>query len=176
MQSSAALQRTLRGMISSNHMSKKIFATIFLVLALLGFLDASYLTLQHYRGVVPPCAIVSGCEQVTTSQYSLIFGIPVALLGALYYLTILILSIAHLDTKRDTLLKYAAYFTACGLLASLWFIFLQAFVIKAWCIYCLGSATTSILLFIAGIIYLHRQSKTATTSTNTTPGSGGAAV
>jgi uncharacterized membrane protein len=132
-------------------MSKKIFANIFLVVSLLGFLDASYLAVEHFQGRVPPCAFVTGCAQVTTSQYSLVLGIPVALLGALYYLAILVLSIAYLDTKREALLKHASYLTFLGMAASLWFIYLQAFVINAWCIYCLGSALTSTLLFITGL-------------------------
>ncbi len=135
-------------------MSQKLSPYLFLVLSLLGFLDAAYLTLEHYRGVVPPCSVVQGCEQVTTSGYSMIFGIPVALLGALYYLIILLFSIAYLDTQNDRWLRQAAFFTPLGFLASLWFIYLQAVIIRAWCLYCIGSATTSTLLFVIGTFIL----------------------
>ena len=121
-------------------------------MSLLGFLDAAYLTIEHYRGVVPPCAIVSGCAAVTTSQYSLIFGIPVALLGAIYYLLITALCILYFDTKQTKILKIIARLTILGLLASLYFVYLQAFIIHAWCLYCLGSAATSTILFILGLL------------------------
>jgi uncharacterized membrane protein len=71
-----------------------------LVVALIGFLDAVYLTANHYLGVVPPCFVVQGCEQVTTSSYSLILGIPVALLGSIYYLVIFALAIRFIEKKQ----------------------------------------------------------------------------
>ncbi len=135
-------------------MARKTFTYLFLLFALLGFLDASYLTIEHYRGVVPPCAIVSGCETVTTSAYSVLFGIPVALLGALYYLMIIVLSILYLDSKKEKILKILARATVLGLLASAYFVYIQGFVLHAWCLYCLGSATTSTLLFIVGRLFM----------------------
>ena len=132
----------------------KIIACFFILLSLFGFLDATYLAIEHYRGVVPPCSIVHGCEQVTTSRYSMIFGVPVALLGSLYYVTLFILTIAYLDSKKLSLLTVASYLTFFGFAASIWFVYLQWHVIGAWCVYCLGSTTTSTLLFVLGVITL----------------------
>ena len=120
----------------------------------LGLVDASYLAAKHYTETIPPCAIVKGCEVVTTSQYATIGlpavegGISVALLGAIYYLIVLIISIAIIDTKSDRLKKFLARFSVIGLLASIWFISLQLFVIKALCLYCLVSAFSSTAIFI----------------------------
>ena len=117
-------------------------------------MDASYLAAKHYSGTIPPCAIIKGCEAVTTSQYAVInlpiidIGISVALLGAIYYLAVLIISIAIIETKSDFLKKFLAKFSVIGLLASVWFISLQLFVIKALCLYCLVSAFSSISIFI----------------------------
>ena len=78
----------------------------------LGLMDASYLAAKHYTGTIPPCAIVKGCEAVTTSQYATIGlpavegGISVALLGAIYYLAVLVISIAIIDTKNDPPKKF----------------------------------------------------------------------
>jgi len=47
-----------------------------------GFVVAAYLTIVHYRGYVSPCYVVHGCEEVQTSKYSVILGVPVALAGA----------------------------------------------------------------------------------------------
>ncbi len=129
----------------------------FILVSFLGFLDAGFLTVEHFRGAVPPCNITHGCEAVTTSVYSQILGIPVALLGALYYLTMFLGTILYLDTKRELILKLLAYFTITGLLFSLWFTFVQAVLLKAFCQYCLLSATTSTSLFIIGMTYLKKK-------------------
>lgn len=139
----------------------KIAAIIFLAVSALGFLDAAYLTVEHYRGSIPPCTI-KGCEIVLTSAQSEIAGIPVALFGSLYYLALLILAIAYLDGKKS-LINLAAKLTPLGFIASLYFVYLQLFVIHNICQYCMASAATSTLLFIAGmyiIIKTRRESVT----------------
>ena len=132
-----------------------LVAFVFLFLSAVGFLDATYLTVEHYRGITPPCSF-RGCETVLASRYNEFFGVPVALFGALYYLTLIILSIAYLDSNKISLLKYASYCTPAGLLASGYFVYLQLFVIHAICQYCMLSAGTSTLLFIAGMYVLKK--------------------
>jgi uncharacterized membrane protein len=140
----------------SQKISKAIPVT-FLTASFLGFLDAAYLTVEHYSGVAIRCSLFNnGCVEVLRSVYSTIAGVPVSLLGSLYYLVILILTIAYLDFKKDAILKTAAWGTLAGLAASAWFVFLQVFVIKALCMYCLFSAVTSAALFIAGICAIRR--------------------
>src|SRR3989344_3155909 len=80
-----------------------------------------------------------------------IIFLAVSALGFLYYLTLLILSIAYLDSKKNATIRLASYFTIAGFTASLYFVYLMLFVIKEICQYCLVSATTSTLLFIAGM-------------------------
>ena len=127
---------------------------LFLLFSFVGFLDAGYLTVKHYLGTPITCSFFEGCEKVTTSQYATILGIPVALLGVIYYLLIFVLVIAYLDTKKEQVLYFTVRFTSIGFLISLWFLYLQVFVIKAICPYCVVSALTSITLFILGIILL----------------------
>lgn len=125
-------------------------AYFFLIFGLVGFLDATYLTIGHFRNIVPPCTI-HGCEIVLTSGYSTIASIPIALLGALYYLTVLIGTLVYIDTRKTELLRHLARLTTLGLLASIIFVYLQAFVIHAWCQYCLLSAASSTALFATGL-------------------------
>jgi uncharacterized membrane protein len=101
--------------------------------------------------------VVNGCEQVTTSSYSLILGIPVALLGAIYYLVVFAISLRYVEKKQAKLLQVLHLITGVGLIMSLWFIYVQAFIIKAWCLYCLGSAVSSTLLFILGYLAVHKK-------------------
>ena len=129
------------------------------LLALIGFADATFLTLEHYRGATPPCFLVTGCATVTTSSYSTILNIPVALLGALYYLTILIGSILYLDTRRTIIIRLVGALTPLGFIFTLWFLYVQAFILNAFCVWCILSATTSTLLFITGL-FIERHHRT----------------
>lgn len=131
----------------------KIVIVIFIAISILGFFDATYLVIKHYNGIIPPCSI-QGCKIVLTSAQSKIAGVPVALFGSLYYLTLLILSIASLNNKR--LITIASKITPLGFIASLYFVYLQFFVIKEICQYCMVSAGTSTLLFVAGMYVLFK--------------------
>lgn len=131
-----------------------------LLVSPIGFLDATYLTLKHYAGQTVGCTITQGCEIVTTSSYSVFYGIPVALFGVLYYLLIVLLMIAYVDRKQENVIRLACWITPVGFVASLYFVGIQAFVLQAWCQYCIGSAITSTLLFLLGMTYLatHKRS------------------
>jgi uncharacterized membrane protein len=121
------------------------------IVALLGFSDAAYLTVEHYRGVVPPCTLTSDCDLVLTSSYAVIAGIPVALLGTIYYLAILVGLFAYLDTKKTAIIKWTLLGTIFGLLASFGLIYVQVFVLYSYCMYCIGSAIVSTILFITAM-------------------------
>jgi len=127
----------------------------FLCVAILGFSDASYLTITHIQDITLPCYITEGCDTVTKSMYSEIFGIPVSLFGALYYLSTIILMVLFLDKKYIGAIYLASLLSILGLLASMYFMFIMFFVLEALCIYCVGSAVTSTILFIFGMLYLY---------------------
>lgn len=130
---------------------------VFSIIALIGFLDASYLTAEYFQGTVPPCTIVNGCQTVLTSSYSAIGGVPVSGIGMAYYGTLLMLLLIAVESKNTRILRGAAWLTIAGLVASLYFMFVQTFILSAYCLYCIGSAVTSTLLFLIGlrIIYLN---------------------
>ncbi|HAZ28295.1 MAG TPA: hypothetical protein DCY48_00780 [Candidatus Magasanikbacteria bacterium] len=126
----------------------------FLLVSFLGFLDATYLTVAHYGGVALVCGVFQGCDVVTTSLYATVFGIPVALLGAVYYLDVFFFTLLYIDTKKPLFFLLAAGWTVAGLFASAWFMYLQLFVIRQICIYCIGSAATSALLFACAVFFV----------------------
>ena len=130
-----------------------------LIVALIGFADAGYLTIEHYKNAIPPCSLTGGCETVLTSAYSTLLGIPVSLLGAIYYLIIAVGLFAFIESKNHEVLRVALLLTVLGFLASIWFLYLQIFVIKAFCVYCLGSLATSTILFISAAIVFERYKK-----------------
>ena len=138
---------------------------IFLLVAIIGFADASYLTVEHYLGVVPPCTLEQGCEVVLTSNYSVLFGVPTSLLGALYYLAVATGAFFYLESKHgqgkvaahhSAILRWTLMATALGFGMSLWFVYLQLFILHSICVYCMGSATSSTILFLLALWMLHK--------------------
>lgn len=116
-------------------------------LAFLGFLDAIYLTVEHYKNAIPPCTIAHGCETVLTSSYATIFGIPLALIGAAFYVVALMLLGIFLETKKRSILTLLTLLTAAGFLVAIILVGIQAFVLHAFCQYCLLSELIDFLLF-----------------------------
>jgi uncharacterized membrane protein len=84
------------------------------------------------------------------------FGVPVALLGMIYYLVIALGLFAHIEGKHEPSLRAVLLLTVFGFLMSMWFIGAQAFLIHAWCLYCLGSATISTILFGSSVYVLKK--------------------
>ena len=120
----------------------------------LGFLDSTYLTIEHYSGASLRCFLIQGCDNVLASSFSEIMRLPVALLGAVYYLIIFILVIAYIDTAKKIFMNIISRLTVAGFIMSLWFLLVQFFIIKAVCTYCLVSAFISITLFVFGLFLL----------------------
>jgi uncharacterized membrane protein len=121
------------------------------LLALLGLADSVYLTVHHYTAEPVPCSIVEGCETVLTSAYAEIGGIPLAAFGALAYFIAFSLAVMTVfGNSRLWLLFGVQSFIMAAVSAYL--LYLQGFVIGAFCQFCLISAATSILLFVTYII------------------------
>ena len=129
----------------------QVFPLVAALIALVGMIDSIYLTVHHYTGVKVPCSVTGGCETVLSSAYSEIAGIPLALFGALAYFTVF--SLATLAACGDERMwKFLRVIVALMALFSLWLIYLQAFVIGAFCQFCLLSAGTTLTLFLLVVI------------------------
>lgn len=130
------------------NISHKYFVAPFFILSFLGFLDTVYLTITHYRNVIPPCSIARGCEKVLTSQFSTVAGIPIQIPGIIFYVTLIISLLLFLQTKNKLFFSFLAAVVTSGLLVSIVLFALQAFVIHAFCQYCLASEAIIFLLFL----------------------------
>ena len=128
----------------------QVLPYLLLVFAGLGFLDASYLTIQHFLNKIPPCT-VGGCETVLTSNFATVLNIPLSLIGVGFYLTVIILTGMFLTIRHKQSAITTLIFTLCslGLLVGIVLIGIQAFVLHAWCYYCLFSEALDFLLFDA---------------------------
>lgn len=144
-------------------MAGQVFPFLILVLSFLGFLDAAYLTILHFKNAIPPCTI-SGCEIVLTSKYAVINGVPISLIGAVFYFLLIILSVFLLTKPKDSgklrilYVKQGIFFlTAVGFFISLILIYIQFVIIKSWCQYCIFSEILNTGLF--GLAFYLRKSK-----------------
>ncbi len=96
------------------------------------------------------CPREQPCDRVTHSRFSRTFGIPNELLGAFYFLSVLALIFLPLWGFSPVWDLYALFFLLLlGGLFSLYLIALQAFVIRAWCAWCLGVALTNFVLILS---------------------------
>ncbi|MBI4085165.1 MAG: vitamin K epoxide reductase family protein [Candidatus Liptonbacteria bacterium] len=135
-------------------------AWIFIFLSFVGLADSIYLTIEHYNGSAVNCFIVEGCDKVLSSEYAVMFGIPLGIIGAVYYLSIFSLSVFFLSGHSEKFFKAALIFSPVGSFASAYFVYLQIFVIKYICFYCMISAFSSTFLFLTATFLFFRSKKT----------------
>lgn len=121
------------------------------VLAFIGMVDALYLSIKRNAGPIP-CHITRGCTDVLTSKYSTIAGIPLSAIGLAFYVTIFSLAVFTIfedsSRPRPQLLTGVFYLTGAGLIASALLVGIQAFILKAFCEYCLLSAALVLAMFL----------------------------
>lgn len=137
--------------------------------AFAGFSIASYIRNKKRSNQHLVCHVGSDCSAVVHSDFSKFLGIPVELLGMLYYgLT----AIGH-----GTLLAFPGFLpmwsplfllalALVGFLFSAYLIFIQAFTLKQWCTWCIFSAClctvifgSALFNFGSGIVALLAQNK-----------------
>jgi len=130
---------------------------LILLLSSIGFVDAFYLTQKHYSEGPVTCPIFGGCDTVTNSVYSEIFGIPVSLLGSLYYASLFTLIVYSYITNNKKATLLATQFSIAGFTLTTYFLYIMVYVLQAICFYCLVSAITSTTIFTISLIYLRKQ-------------------
>jgi uncharacterized membrane protein len=115
------------------------------LVALVGLADAIYLTIEHLTGQSVRCTITTGCDEVLSSSYASIRGIPLAAFGALAYFTAF--SLATLAAfGYQSVRPVLRCLVALMFLMALWLLYVHAFVLRAFCQYCLLSAAVTLSL------------------------------
>lgn len=146
-------------MKSMNHQNLKsinALVSLAIIFSLLGLGDTLFLTIKHYEGTPLTCVILEGCDVVTTSSYSLLWGIPLALFGVMYYTALFGLLLIFAIYELRFILKLIAVIAVAGFLVSLYLTYIQVFVIGAICIYCVLSAVFTTLILILSILAIKR--------------------
>ncbi|MEO5722698.1 MAG: vitamin K epoxide reductase family protein [Chthoniobacterales bacterium] len=119
------------------------------VLSLVGLAETTYLTAAHLAGSHVTCVTAANCSQVLGSAYASFRGIPLASIGALgYFSAFSFATLAAFGYRRAATLL--ALTVTAMFLTTLWLLYLQAFVLHAFCDYCLFSA--ALIFLLAGLL------------------------
>jgi uncharacterized membrane protein len=110
------------------------------ILAVAGALVSSVSLYHHYgKSATSYCDFGESfnCDIVNRSTYSMIAGVPVAMVGIVGYLTLLLLATLY-RSKAETP-SMLAIASLAGLGFALYLTYIEGFVLAAWCILCLSS-------------------------------------
>lgn len=131
-----------------------------IALSLIGLADAIYLTYIKLAadGI---CVAGEGCEIVNTSVYSQIYGIPVAVLGGLAYVAMLVVLLLE---PRNEFFEFngpliVLGFSIFGVLYSAYLTYLELYVIRAICEFCVLSAIVLTFMLILSAVRMQRTLK-----------------
>ena len=124
---------------------RTVLYTIVAIVAVAGLADATYLTVQALTGETLSCGGSPDCFRVLGSSYGKLGGIPVAMLGALAYFTVFTFAI-FAAFGYSWAPRFVAVIAGAMFLTTLWLLYVQAFLLHAFCRYCLFSAALVFLL------------------------------
>jgi uncharacterized membrane protein len=138
-------------------MKKHPLVALLIFFALLGIADSAYLAESALTHTPLTCNIgsvseLSGCNIVAQSQYSHLFGIPLGVYGVVFYLLVFLVSCLLLAVSTRRAHAMLVVLGVVGFVASLVFVAIQVFLIKALCIYCLASAVIAFFTFLLAFV------------------------
>jgi uncharacterized membrane protein len=138
---------------------EKRLSQLAIVLAIIGLLVSIYMTIYKITSNDSMCIGSGDCKTVNASRYAEVYGIPVAVLGVAGYAAIL--AVLFLERRpgffqqNGSMLFFGLSLT--GFLFTLYLIFVEVALIKAYCPFCITSQTVMTIIFIISVIRLVRQ-------------------
>ena len=138
---------------------EKRLSQLAIILTIIGLLVSIYMTIYKITSNDSMCIGSGDCKTVNASRYAEVYGIPVAVLGMAGYSAIL--AVLLLERKpgffqqNGTLLFFGLSLT--GFLFTLYLIFVEVALIRAYCPFCITSQTVMTIIFIISVIRLVRQ-------------------
>ena len=128
------------------------------ILAVCGIVVSSESLQRHYAtSKTAFCDIgeTFNCDIVNRSEYSSIFGIPVALMGMLGYAALAGLATVYRERRETPVMLFSG--AAVGLAFALYLTYIEARVLGVYCILCLSSlALIAMTTILAGVIWWRR--------------------
>lgn len=146
-------------------MKKNIAIKLILFFAAFGIVVSVYALAHHFElagGEFCSIGDTLDCDKVNRSVYSEIFGVPVALLGIIFYASVFSLALVNflrlaIGITENFCHKALFYLSASGLLFTLYLNFVEAFLIKSFCLVCLTSFAAVIGIFAIVFIGLENE-------------------
>jgi len=132
----------------------KWLSTTCLVVATSALAVSLYLTVEHLvspsgEGLVCPATAAINCVKVTTSPQSKFLGIPVALLGLVFYIGVLVLNLPAMWRSESLWLRWirlAAVSSGMGFV--LWLVYAELYIVRSICLWCTAVHILTFILFV----------------------------
>jgi uncharacterized membrane protein len=128
------------------------------VLAVIGLAIALYLLAARLLGEAPACGPIRGCETVAASEYSTMFGLPVALYGVGFSIVLAAACLAWWRRATPAALYLAYGLGLAGIIAVAYLTYLEIFVIEAICVWCATYGLTIVAGWILAAVVAMRRS------------------
>lgn len=125
-------------------MNPRLRQRLLFILGAVGLIISVYLTVKAKAPSTVMCSIGHACEIVLSSQYAWLFGLPISAYGLVWYLGLLV--IVYLLPSRSIAETWLKVWILGGLAFSLWLLGIEAFVLHAYCTWCVGSLVVVLLL------------------------------
>ena len=138
---------------------EKRLSQITIALTVLGLLVSIYMTIYKLTSNDAMCVGSGDCHTVNASKYSEVNGIPVAVVGMLGYATLL--GILWLERKPGFFSENGSMIffgiSLVGFFFTLWLVYVEVALLKAYCPFCITSQVSMTLIFILSVIRVVRQ-------------------
>jgi protein-disulfide isomerase len=131
-----------------------------LLASIVGAAASAYLLVEYVTGQPGLCLTGSGCDLVRASDFAYPLGVPLPLIGLVFYLAAIWLTLAAPDARPVARIRADVALlglAGAGAIASLVLTGLEAFVIRAFCSWCLVQAAASIALLAAALMAVRTQ-------------------
>jgi len=139
---------------------KNRLTQVTVALTILGLLVSIYMTIYKVTSNDAMCVGSGDCHTVNASRYAEVNGIPVAAIGVVGYAALL--GILWLERKpgffKDNGSMLFFGISLIGFFFTLWLIYVEVALLKAYCPFCITSQISMTLIFILSVIRVIRQS------------------
>jgi uncharacterized membrane protein len=126
------------------------------VLSLLGLVIAAYLTVEHFTSSTTLACPETGainCAKVTSSSYATVAGVPVAVLGLVYFVAMVLLCMPRAWRSSSPWVAPARAAAACvGAVSVLYLVWVELFRVNAICLWCTAVHVLTLALFVAIVL------------------------
>jgi uncharacterized membrane protein len=126
-----------------------------LAFALVGLAASAYLTVEHYTAsaiLACPESATINCAKVTTSKWSHVLGIPVALLGLIYFIGLVALC-TPAAWRIPALDRWRLIAVGIGAISVVYLVYIELFQVDAICLWCTAVHLCTIAVLAAVLVH-----------------------